>query len=81
VTARYTPRADVDYRVRRRQDIREVSALVCVRCGYAIARSDVSGANAIGWVGGASGLPRYNRMRARMVHHIFAQHRAAIGTP
>lgn len=65
-------RADEHYTVVRAHG--RIARLVCVQCPFAVDRDAVSGANAPGWIGGRSGTPRYNRMRAAMVRHIHAAH-------
>lgn len=59
-------RADEHYRVHRSE-----------RSQWSVYRHEVSGENAPGWNGGQSGTPRYNRMRAKMVRHIHAEHAKA----
>lgn len=65
-------RAGEHYTIVRAHDV--VARLACRRCGFSVSRDEVSGANAPGWTGVRSGLPRYNRMRAAMVRHVHTQH-------
>jgi RNA processing factor Prp31 len=65
-------RADEHYTVVRAHG--RVSRLICAKCSFTVNRDSVSGDNALGWTGGKSGTPRYNRMRGAMVRHIHTKH-------
>lgn len=61
-------RADEHYKVRRHPVDKTVTVLVCARCDFTVARHEVRAP------GAKSGLPIYNKMRGKMVHHVHTAH-------